>query len=383
MNGKTVIRFGGCTFDPASTSTDFDREQDDLQRLIVAFANDTLESCAFYRQRAAGAGITDVGTMEDFFSLPLLGTAESRVVGTLDLLPAGLRKVLETDGPAGLHGDDRIVRVSQSTSSSGHKPKLSLYTASDWAASAEIWGRVLGAMTGHRSFRILNCFHPGHGMGRYIDEIVGSSGCLVVNRNHASTSIDEDVRQISSGLGDLGGFDCLAAPAWSPNARAKGASLDALLTADVDNVIGRQIRFVITAGVPLDGGGAAVRERLAEAAEMAGNPGPEVGEIYGGAEVGICAATCESGFLHVFSGPVFTEVVDPVTGQPAEDGAVGRVAVTSLRRGSRYVRYLIGDQARVTRGQCQCGRWSTRLAEISRVVEPERLQSGCAAGSRG
>src|SRR5207302_760560 len=139
------------------------------------------------------------------------------------------------------------------------------------------------------SLRIMNCFHPGHGMGRFIDEVVGRSGSIVVNRHHASKSIEEDVEQLDSGVAELGGFDCLAAPAWSPNPKAKGASLDQLLTADQENVIGRRIRLVITAGAPLNNESTKIAERLAEAAEWAGNEPPEVRELYGGSEVGIAA----------------------------------------------------------------------------------------------
>jgi phenylacetate-CoA ligase len=379
-----MLDFGGTTYQVTSSDVDFDEHNETYDATLLSFANDTLETCPFYADRATRNGFIGrkLHTAEDFSRLPLLHSMELRSISPLDLLSRQMRSQLESNGPAGLVGDDRIVRIAQSTSSSGAAPKVAFYTRADWRASAALWERLRAAMTAEKSLRVLNCFHPGHGMGRFLDEVVGSSGAIVVNRHHASTSTAEDIEQLRTELAEFGGFNCLAAPGCSPNPRAKGASLDLLLTADADNVIGRNIRLVITAGAPLDDPRAKIRERLLEASQFAGTQPPAIRELYGGSEVGIAAGSCEQGKLHFFPGPVFGEVVDADTGLPTPSGQVGRVAVTSLRHGSRYVRYLIGDEATVRRERCDCGRRTARLENISRVVEPERLQSGCAAGGR-
>ncbi|MGH3846823.1 MAG: hypothetical protein ACRDS0_36185 [Pseudonocardiaceae bacterium] len=66
-----------------------------------------------------------------------------------------------------------------------------------------------------------------------LDEVVGGSDAIVVNRHRASASTAEDIEHLRT---------------WSPNPRTTKFSLDLLLTADVDIVIGRSIRLVITAG---------------------------------------------------------------------------------------------------------------------------------------
>ena len=379
-----LLQFGGYTYDPADDTVDREPTSQSYWEVLKAFTNDTLSECRFHAERSPVDRIADP---EDFERLPLLTASDLRPLDSFDLLPDRLNSVLREKGPSMLGDTDRIVRIAQSTSSTGGSPKIAFYTRADWQASAAFWNRLQVLMTGgfvEGDLRIFNCFHPGHGMGRYLDEVVGSSGNLVVNRHHASPTIEADVAQLMTGLPEIGGFNCIAAPAWSPAAKAKGASLDLLLNADLDNFIGRNVQYLISAGAPLNDPKIRVRERVGDAAALAGRDdgGPRIREIYGGSEVGIVAASCTEGSLHLVNGPAYTEVVDPESGGSVGHGQRGRIAVTSVRHGSRYLRYLIGDAAQVDRIPCACGRGSARISEVERVIEPERLASGCAAGSR-
>jgi phenylacetate-CoA ligase len=182
---------------------------------------------------------------------------------------------------------------------------------------------------------------------------------------------------MAESLATLGGYTCLAAPPYSPNKKAKGASIDDLLNEDFDNVVGRSVRLVLTAGAPTRGE-VDVRARLDEAAALAGNPPVAVCEWYGSAEVGIAAASCDHGHLHFVQGTVYGEVVDPETGAAVGDGERGLVVLTALRNGSRYLRYVVGDAATVETGPCACGRTTPRLTAIARVEDAIRLKRGCA-----
>jgi phenylacetate-coenzyme A ligase PaaK-like adenylate-forming protein len=68
----------------------------------------------------------------------------------------------------------------------------------------------------------------------------------------------------------------------------------------------------------------------------------------------------------------FLEVVDPVTGEPLEDGQEGALALTHLhRRGTVFLRYLIGDIAAFKLEHCpHCGRLGERI-----ITSPRRTGS--------
>ena len=62
------------------------------------------------------------------------------------------------------------------------------------------------------------------------------------------------------------------------------------------------------------------------------------------------------------------------------EGAYGLLLYTGLRQGSRFVRYIIGDEVTWLAEPCACGKVSPRIKDIVRVTEPERLKGGCASG---
>src|SRR5205823_3624379 len=134
---------------------------------------------------------------------------------------------------------------------------------------------------------------------------------------------------------------------------------------DVNNFIGQKVRVIITAGAPVNVPHLKLQARVREANDRAGKEPTCFSEWYGGAETGIAATTCEAGRLHFLNGAVFGEVVDE-SGLPVPDGQRGRVTLTAVRRGSRYLRYLVGDEATVRRSHCQCGRATPRLEAIQR-----------------
>lgn len=66
--------------------------------------------------------------------------------------------------------------------------------------------------------------------------------------------------------------------------------------------------------------------------------------------------------LHVNENEFIAEVVDPASGAAMPDGEVGELVLTNLgRAGSPLIRYRTGDQVRLSRQPCQCGRAFARL----------------------
>jgi phenylacetate-CoA ligase len=79
----------------------------------------------------------------------------------------------------------------------------------------------------------------------------------------------------------------------------------------------------------------------------------------GATEVGAFGFECQAqpGGIHVNEDEFILEVIDPVTGQPAEVGAKGELVITNLGRiGSPVIRYRSGDLVQTSLKPCPCGR---------------------------
>lgn len=94
--------------------------------------------------------------------------------------------------------------------------------------------------------------------------------------------------------------------------------------------------------------------------------GIEVVQCYGTADVGIIAyevATADSSLPEgmIVNEDLVVELLDPVTGQPVEEGAVGEVTVTNINPVYPLFRFATGDLSAILPGQSACGRTNMRL----------------------
>jgi phenylacetate-CoA ligase len=87
---------------------------------------------------------------------------------------------------------------------------------------------------------------------------------------------------------------------------------------------------------------------------------------YGSTEQGGTMIECcdGSGFHSVLPDQLFHEIVDSATGRRLADGEAGHLAFTHLnRRGTVFLRYLVGDVASLDHSPCpHCGRTSVRMS---------------------
>ena len=116
------------------------------------------------------------------------------------------------------------------------------------------------------------------------------------------------------------------------------------------------VRGLIVAGEP-GGSIPSVRKRIESAW------GARVFDHSGMTEIGAWGFECVEapGGLHVMESEFLAEVIDPVTGKLVPDGDLGELVLTNLGRlGSPLIRYRTGDQVRLTRQRCVCGRWFAR-----------------------
>jgi phenylacetate-CoA ligase len=95
---------------------------------------------------------------------------------------------------------------------------------------------------------------------------------------------------------------------------------------------------------------------------------------YGLTETGLGGGVeCEAreGY-HLREADLYTEIVDPVTGQRVEEGRSGEVVFTTLaRRGMPLIRYRTGDLASMLPSPCPCGTVLKRLGRVQGRIEAE------------
>lgn len=71
------------------------------------------------------------------------------------------------------------------------------------------------------------------------------------------------------------------------------------------------------------------------------------------------------GGMHLNEDHFFPEIVDPLTSEPAGEGEVGELVLTTLTKEALpLVRYRTGDLTRLNREPCPCGRTTVRMARL-------------------
>jgi phenylacetate-CoA ligase len=117
---------------------------------------------------------------------------------------------------------------------------------------------------------------------------------------------------------------------------------------------------------------------------LAGNPGLEIVDIYGAAEVGRIAAACElRNGLHLEEDALHVELL--LEGKPVAPGEEGTVTVTALDQlAMPFIRYEMGDLCRLRLDHCPCGRSSARIhppagRNADMVTLPDGRKTSCAA----
>ncbi len=106
----------------------------------------------------------------------------------------------------------------------------------------------------------------------------------------------------------------------------------------------------------------AVRTRIAERFGIWPRDNYGLGEFYGPGVAGECET---GGGLHVLSDAFIAEVVDPETGEPAAEGEMGELVLTSLHKEAvPLFRYRTGDRVMSLPQSCPCGtghKWVGRV----------------------
>jgi len=300
---------------------------------LEALVGTALPANRFLRTSWARVGLgdgRDLRSWDDFRRLPL--TRKSELVEDQAAHP-----------PFGTNLSfplERYVRVHQTSGTTG-TPLRWLDTQESWDWWARCWTLVLRAAGLGPGDRV---FFP-FSFGLFVGFWAGFEGARALGAL-AIPGGGQDTAQRLAAIESLGATAVCCTPSYALHlaevAQERGVDLSRLA-----------VRATVHAGEP-GAGIPAVRARIESAW------GARAYDHAGMTEMGAYGFECaaQSG-LHVNEGEFIAEIIDPLTGAPADEG---ELVLTNLgRAGSPLFRYRTGDRVRLARGPCPCGRTFVRL----------------------
>jgi phenylacetate-CoA ligase len=286
-----------------------------------------------------------------FYQRKLKGISFDPLRDPLSQLPFTTRPELEADqlaeppyGTNLTYPIEHYVRYCQTSGTSG-RPMRWVDTNANWAWIGACWKTIFAAAGVTQADRLLFAFSFGPFLGFW--------GAFDSSVAHQFLSIPGGGMSTSARLRMI--FDnqltvVLCTPTYALRlaevARQEGLDL-----------AGSSVRALIVAGEP--GGSIPETKRAIEAAW-----GARMFDHSGMTETGPMSFECMEapGGIHIIETEFIAEVIDPATGQEVAEGQAGELVITNLGRiGSPLIRYRTGDQVRLTRGLCKCGRTFARL----------------------
>jgi phenylacetate-CoA ligase len=300
---------------------------------FTAMAAELLASNPFVRCAWGAAGVRGVGDLrgwDDFARLPFMlkrDFAEDQAATP----PFGTNLTYPLE---------RYVRVHQTSGTSG-QPIRWLETQESWDWWQRCWGFVLRGAGLTPADRI---FFP-FSFGLFIGFWAGFEGARALGAL-AIPGGGQDSPTRLAWMEALGATALVCTPSYALHlveiARERGIDPAKL-----------PVHVTVHAGEP-GAGIPAVRARIEE------GWGARAYDHAGMTEMGAYGYECEAqAGLHVNESEFIAEIVDPVTGAPADDG---ELVLTNLGRvGSPVIRYRTGDRVRRATTPCPCGRTFLRL----------------------
>lgn len=314
---------------------------------------ETLEraSLATLQRRKLAAMLAEVLQRNAFYRAKFAGWTVERAVGEYASLPLTTRAELEGDQAAHRPYGANVTyplreycRLHQTSGSTG-APLRVLDRASDWEWWKRCWGIIYRGAGVTPADRLCFAFSFGPFIGFWAAfESAVALGNLSLAAGGMSTSARIDYILAN----DVTVVCCTPTYALRMAEVAAGEKID---------LAASKVRLLIVAGEP---GGSLPATR----AGIEGAWGARVIDHTGMTETGPHGFECAEapGSVHLIESEFIAEVIDPASGAVLPDGAAGELVVTNLGRwGCPVIRYRTGDQVRLTRGRCACGRWFARM----------------------
>ncbi|MBQ6383045.1 MAG: phenylacetate--CoA ligase [Clostridia bacterium] len=289
-----------------------------------------LASGNYYSKVYQAAGITGVSSPEDFEKIPFTDKADLR-----NAYPLGIQAV----------PDEQIVRIHSSSGTTG-KPVIIPYTAKDVEDWATMFARCyeIAGITAKDRIQIT----PGYGL--WTAGIGFQAGCEKLGAMAIPMGPGNTEKQLQMMI-DLQSTVICATSSY------------ALLLAEEINKRGLRDQIRLKKGV-------IGSERWSDAKRnyIARELGIELYDIYGLTEIygpGIGINCPDQTGMHIFDDFLYTEIIDPQTGEVLPDGEEGEIVITTLvKEGAPLIRFRTHDLSRIIPGECPCGRHFPRLDTI-------------------
>lgn len=307
-------------------------EQIQLKKFQMMLAP-ILESNAFYRQKLGEAGIEqpeDIRSLDDLRQLPVTTKVELSA-SQAEHPPYGTNLTFARTEYTHIH----------QTSGTTGEPLRCLDTEESWQWWAQCWATVYRAVGVTFMDRIFFAFSFGPFIGFWSAyegaQIIGS---LAVPGGGMSSFQRANAILVN----DISVLVCTPTYALHLADVAQQEGLD---------IANSNVRITIHAGEP----GASIpatRQRIETAW------GARCYDHSGATEVGAWGFECQAqSGVHLNEGEFICEVVDPDTGQPAQEG---ELIITNLGRvGMPVIRYRTGDRVKLSESSCECGRTYQQL----------------------
>ncbi len=286
-----------------------------------------LASGNYYSEVYKKAGITGVNSEEDFLKIPFTDKADLR-----NAYPLGIQAV----------PDEEIVRIHSSSGTTG-KPVIIPYTKKDVDDWATMFARCyeIAGITNKDRIQIT----PGYGL--WTAGIGFQAGCEKLGAMAIPMGPGNTDKQLQMMI-DLQSTVICATSSY------------ALLLAEEINKRGLKDQIKLKKGViGSERWSEAKRKYIGEAL------GIELYDIYGLTEIygpGIGINCLGENGMHIFDDYLYTEIIDPQTGEVLPDGEEGEIVITTLvKEGAPLIRFRTHDLSRIIPGECRCGRKYPRL----------------------
>jgi phenylacetate-CoA ligase len=300
---------------------------------IQTLLRDVLASNPFYQRKLRLAGMTDwreLRSIDDIARLPF--TRKQDLVDDQESNPQF--------GSNLTYSLDRYIRMHQTSGTMG-KPLRWLDTAESWDWWARCWGAVYRAAGVSENDKIFFAFS----FGPFIGFWAAWSGSEKIGALSISGGAQDSIQRLRNLL-ELRATVLCCTPSYALHL-AENAQKEKI------NLRESAIERIIVAGEP-GGSIPGTKSRIEEAW------GAKLYDHTGATEVGAHGFTCVTQYgVHLNEGEFVIEVLDPLTGKLADEG---ELVITNLGRiGSPVIRYRTGDQVRLNRSVCECGRAFVRM----------------------
>jgi phenylacetate-CoA ligase len=304
--------------------------QEDRLKSTVRYVYD---HSAFYRQRFKSAGVEpgDIKSLDDLRRLPFTRKTDLR-----DTYPTGMFSLPKSE----------VVRYHVSSGTTG-KPTVVGYTKGDIEAWAESLARALTSVGLGRDDTI----QVSYGYGLFTGGLGLHYGAERIGAAVLPIGTGNTERQIEL-MQDLGTTAIACTPSYFLHVIETAERMGVSIRNDT------KLRAGIFGAEPWS---LETRKRIEDAT------GINAYDIYGTSEIsGPLFTECvEKNGIHIWGDMFLTEIIDPKTGEPVEDGERGELVFTTINKFALpLIRYRIGDISILESDQCECGRTHPRIMRI-------------------